>query len=71
MMIESDIIISAMNYVLDKGIGCLSIHDCLIVPEESTQVAIDAFPKPTNTRASSHHSCRSAGELNRISKRNE
>jgi hypothetical protein len=43
MMIESDIIISAMNHVLDKGIGCLSIHDCLIVPEESTQVAIDAF----------------------------
>ncbi|EET48705.1 hypothetical protein TR2A62_1555 [Thalassobium sp. R2A62] len=45
MMIESDIIISAMNYVLDKGIGCLSIHDCLIVPEESAQVAIDAFHK--------------------------
>ncbi|EBA04178.1 hypothetical protein RB2150_06743 [Rhodobacterales bacterium HTCC2150] len=45
MLIESDIIISAMNYVLDKGIGCLSIHDCLIVPEESTQVAIDAFLK--------------------------
>ena len=43
MMTESDIIIRAMNYVLDKGIGCLSIHDCLIVPEESTQVAIDAF----------------------------
>ena len=45
MMIECDIIISAMNYVLDKGIGCLSIHDCLIVPEESAQVAIDAFHK--------------------------
>jgi hypothetical protein len=43
MMIESDIIISAMNHVLNKGIGCLSIHDCLIVPEESTHVAIDAF----------------------------
>ena len=43
MMTESDIIIRAMNYVLDKGIGCLSIHDCLIVPEESKQVAIDAF----------------------------
>jgi hypothetical protein len=45
MMTESDIIIRAMNYVLDKGISCLSIHDCLIVPEESTQVAIDAFLK--------------------------
>lgn len=43
MMTESDIIIRAMNYVLDRGVGCLSIHDCLIVPEESTQVAIDAF----------------------------
>ena len=43
MMTESDLIIRAMNYVLDKGIGCLSIHDCLIVPEESKQVAIDAF----------------------------
>jgi hypothetical protein len=45
MLIESNVIISAMNYVLDKGIGCLSIHDCLIVPEESKQVAIDAFHK--------------------------
>ena len=43
MLQESDIIISAMNHLLDRDIGCLSIHDCLIVPEDNTQDAIDAF----------------------------
>lgn len=43
MMIESNIIIYAMNYLLDKGIGCLSIHDCLIVPELHTEDAVIAF----------------------------
>ena len=43
MMIESNIIIYAMNYLLDKEIGCLSIHDCLIVPEQHTEDAVIAF----------------------------
>lgn len=43
MLHESDIIIGAMNYLLDKDIGCLSIHDCLIVPEENVDDAQDAF----------------------------
>ena len=43
MLIESDIIIRAMNYLLDKGIGCLSIHDCLIVPTASVEDAKEAF----------------------------
>mgnify|MGYP003675637977 FL=1 len=43
MLIEGDIIIRAMNYLLDKGIGCLSIHDCLIVPTDSVEGAKEAF----------------------------
>ena len=43
MLYESDIIIHAMNFLLDKGIGCLSIHDCLIVPEANAEDAKDAF----------------------------
>jgi hypothetical protein len=43
MLTESDIIISAMNFLLDKGIGCLSIHDCLIVPEGNVDDAKEAF----------------------------
>ena len=43
MLIEGDIIIRAMNYLLDKGIGCLSIHDCLIVPTDSVEDAKEAF----------------------------
>ncbi len=40
---ESDIIIHAMNFLLDKAIGCLSIHDCLIVPEANVEDAKGAF----------------------------
>ena len=43
MLAESGIIISAMNFLLDKGIGCLSIHDCLIVPEATAEDAKEAF----------------------------
>ena len=43
MLEESDIILKAMNDLLDKGIGCLSIHDCLIVPEANTEDAKQAF----------------------------
>ena len=43
MLEESDIIIGAMNNLLDKGIGCLSIHDCLIVPQENVKDAKEAF----------------------------
>jgi len=43
MLIESEIIIRAMNVLLDKGIGCLSIHDCLIVPTNNKEDAKDAF----------------------------
>jgi len=43
MLTEADLIIHAMNYLLDKGIGCLSLHDCLIVPIEHAQDAADAF----------------------------
>jgi len=43
MLTESDIIIRAMNYLLDKDIGCLSIHDCLIVPKENVEDAKEAF----------------------------
>lgn len=41
--IESEIILRAMSYLLDKGIGCLSIHDCLIVPTNNMADAQDAF----------------------------
>ena len=40
---ESDIIIKAMLELLDQGIGCLSIHDCLIVPESKVEQAKAAF----------------------------
>jgi hypothetical protein len=43
MLEESDIIIGAMNNLLDKGIGCLSIHDCLIVPQQNVEDAKEAF----------------------------
>ena len=43
MLVESDIILKAMNFLLDKGIGCLSIHDCLIVPMSNVGEAQDAF----------------------------
>ena len=43
MLQESDIIIGAMNHLLDKGIGCISIHDCLIVPQENVNDAKEAF----------------------------
>jgi len=43
MLQESDIIIGAMNHLLDKGIGCISIHDCLIVPQENVKDAHGAF----------------------------
>ena len=43
MLQESYIIIGAMNHLLDKGIGCISIHDCLIVPQENVEDAKEAF----------------------------
>lgn len=43
MLQESDIIIGAMNCLLDKGIGCISIHDCLIIPQENVEDAKEAF----------------------------
>jgi hypothetical protein len=43
MLQESHIIVSSMNYLLDRGIGCLSIHDCLIVPQENLEDAKNAF----------------------------
>ena len=43
MLTEADVIIHAMNYLLDKGIGCLSLHDCLIVPNHNAQDAVEAF----------------------------
>lgn len=43
MLDESNIIIRAMNNLLDRGIGCLSIHDCLIVPENNVDDAKEAF----------------------------
>jgi hypothetical protein len=43
MLEEGDIILKAMNYLLDMGIGCLSVHDCLIVPEQHVKDAKNAF----------------------------
>ena len=51
MLFESDIIIRAMLELLDKGIGCLSIHDCLIVPESKVDQAKAAF----NNAYAYHH----------------
>lgn len=42
-LLESNNIMFAMNYLLDRGIGCLSIHDCLIVPHDKIDEAKDAF----------------------------
>lgn len=43
MLEESTIIMKAMNHLLDMGIGCLSIHDCLIVPDQHVEDAKNAF----------------------------
>jgi len=43
MLEESGIIIDAMNYLLDKNIGCMSVHDCLIVPKKNIEDAKEAF----------------------------
>lgn len=43
MLEESTIIMKAMNYLLDMGVGCLSLHDCLIVPEQNVEDAKNAF----------------------------
>lgn len=43
MLTEAEVIIHAMNYLLDRGIGCLSLHDCLIVPNHNAQDAVEAF----------------------------
>jgi hypothetical protein len=43
MFEESEIIVHAMNHLLDKGIGCISIHDALIVPQENVEDAKEAF----------------------------
>ena len=43
MLLEADVIMHAMNYLLDRGIGCLSLHDCLIVPNNNAQDAVEAF----------------------------
>ena len=40
---EPNIIIHAMNALLDEGIGCLSLHDCLIVPVKNVKDAKEAF----------------------------
>lgn len=50
MLVESDIILKAMNYLLDRGIGCLSIHDCLIVSGSNAGEAQDAFNKAYNAK---------------------
>ena len=42
-MLQASDIIGAMNHLLDKGIGCMSIHDCLIVPQENVKSAKEAF----------------------------
>jgi hypothetical protein len=41
--VESDIIVHAMLQLLDAGIGCLSVHDCLIVPQDNAVQAKEAF----------------------------
>ena len=41
--IESDIIVIAMLKLLEAGIGCLSVHDCLIVPLDRVDEAKKAF----------------------------
>lgn len=41
--VESDIIVQAMLQLLDAGIGCLSVHDCLIVPHDKIAQAERAF----------------------------
>ena len=41
--VESDIIVQAMLRLLEAGIGCLSVHDCLIVPQNKVTEAEKAF----------------------------
>ncbi len=41
--IESDIIVIAMLKLLEAGIGCLSVHDCLVVPFDKVDEAKKAF----------------------------
>jgi hypothetical protein len=41
--VESDIIVQAMLQLLEVGIGCLSVHDCLIVPHDKVAEAEKAF----------------------------
>lgn len=38
-VVESEILISAMQNLLDQGIGCLPLHDCLIVPRHYVEEA--------------------------------
>ena len=41
--VESDIIVQAMLQLVDAGIGCLSVHNCLIVPHDKIAQAERAF----------------------------
>jgi len=41
--VEGDIIVQAMLRLLEAGIGCLSVHDCLIVPQNKVAEAEKAF----------------------------
>ncbi|MDC1223757.1 hypothetical protein N8Z91_02595 [Ascidiaceihabitans sp.] len=43
LRVESDIIVQAMLRLLEAGIGCLSVHDCLIVPQNKVAQAEKAF----------------------------
>ena len=40
---ESNIIIAAMEKCFEQGIGCLSVHDCLIVAKVNRDVAVQLF----------------------------
>lgn len=41
--VEGDIIVQAMLRLLEAGIGCLGVHDCLIVPQNKVAEAEKAF----------------------------
>lgn len=41
--LESDIIVYSMLQLLEAGIGCLSVHDCLVVPNDKVEEAKKAF----------------------------
>jgi len=41
--VESDIIVYSMLQLLEAGIGCLSVHDCLVVPNDKVEEAKKAF----------------------------